>query len=962
MPRKRLPEYIFTPGSANSGNIKVPNLIGPHDLLLIQNVTRGVTLYLFSDPSTGATVTYDVTDTTTFSNNVEGVSTITLARDTSTFSADDDIRVYVEQDIIETRPWDFGTDAIERMRVSNPQSLIDADFEYGIQNTKWQSVGLNTGVPSAYELPGTDLGATSVSSSGGSSFSTITVVTSGSHGLNPGSAVSVFGLLNDKAEGTFAVLTTPNTTTFTYESKGSIPLGSIVTTYTNIRPGGFFSGSALPITSFVSNGSTPSVITCQTAAPHGLLPGSPLLIYDSTGGSQGYEGNFFAESIPNGTTFSFTAKQQVSTPTSSVNISVYARNDSFFIHRPFDGGVLVGTFTPCYGLEAKRQSKRYFRYQSGKGILFSTGTLLASNLDISSVYSSASISGSTSSSLITVTTDIEHGLQVGTTINLANITSSGYNGSYVVNNIIDASTFTVSSSIVPVDTTASLGFQPRVFLKNWIGAVVRTGIYDDTNGLFWEYDGTTLYAVKRSSTFQSVGTVTATPNSYSVTGSGTRFTDQIRVGDTVVLRGMAYKVTSIQNNNLLSIIPAYRGVRQAVGIKMALVQDFKIPQNKFNYDTIDGRGESGFNINVGKMQMLAVQYSWYGAGFADFMIRGTNGNFITVHRFRNNNVNDEAYMRTGNLPARYEVSNYGPLSRLAVASGLTGSLLQLTDNSAFPSASISNPVTCVITSTNIGGIVSNELVSYTGKSGSLLTGVQRPTVYSPYISGQPRIFYGSNSVNHPASSSIQVFNTSITPTLTHWGSAVIMDGGFDEDRGYQFNFARTNVSVNSNATSTVLLFRLAPSVSNTIPGDLGDREVLNRSQLLLKRFEVTTSTKCEVYAVLNPTNIPSNTVYTNTSVTSIGGVSTSQPSFSQYNQSFSTAPVNGELLFRITSPASTQIKSEIDLTLVKGMNNSIIGGRYTFPDGPDVLAIVITNTQGSTCTADFLLQWAEAQA
>jgi hypothetical protein len=261
-----------------------------------------------------------------------------------------------------------------------------------------------------------------------------------------------------------------------------------------------------------------------------------------------------------------------------------------------------------------------------------------------------------------------------------------------------------------------------------------------------------------------------------------------------------------------------------------------------------------------------------------------------------------------------------------------------------------------------GGTFYNELISYTCKSGSLLTCIQRPAVYTPYVSGAPRIFAGSTPQNHPASSSIQVFNTSITPTLTHWGSAVIMDGGFDEDRGYNFNFSRTGVNINSSTTNTVLLFRLAPSVSNTIPGDLGDREVLNRSQLLLKRFEVTTSQKCEVYGVLNPTNIPSTTVYTNTQITTIGSVSTSQPSFSQFNQTFSSPPVNGELLFRITSPGSTNLKSEIDLTSVKGMNNSIIGGRYTFPDGPDVLAIVITNTQGSACTADFLLQWAEAQA
>ena len=961
MPRKRLPEYIFAPGASNAGTIKVPYRIDDHDLLLITNVTRGQTLYLFSDPTTGASVSYSSADLDTFPNSVEGVTTITIAIDTTNNESTDDLRIYVEQDIVDFKPWDFGTDAIERMRVSNPQSLIDADFEYGIQNTKWQSVGLNTGVPSAYELPGTDLGAISVSSSGGSTFSTIVVDTSGSHGLIPGNAVSVFGLLNDKAEGIFAVLTTPNSTRFTYEAKGNIPADSINTTYTNIRKGGFFSGSALPISTFTSNGSTPSIITITTDAPHGLMPGSPLLIFDSTGGSQGYEGNYFAETVPNGTTFTFTAKQQVITPTSSATISVYARNDSFFIHRPFDGGVLVGTFTPCYGLEAKRQSKRYFRYQSGKGILFSTGTLLASNLDISEVSASIISSGSVSSSLTTVTTDIEHGLQAGSTITLSNIISDGYNGDYRVQEVVDEFNFTISSSNTPSQSPATLGFQPRVFTKNWTGAVIRTGIYDDTNGLFWEYDGTTLYAVKRSSTFQSVGTVSVATASYAVTGSGTRFTDQVKVGDTIVLRGMAYRVTSITSDTELSIIPAYRGIRPVQGIKMALVRDFKVPQSEFNKDKLDGTGNSGYTLDVTKMQMLAVQYSWYGAGFADFMIRAVNGDFVTAHRFRNNNVNNEAYMRTGNLPARYEVGNYGPLARLASPSGLSGSLYLDLSGSLFPSASEGFPVTCVITSDQ-GGTIYNELISYTGKSGSVLTGIQRPAIYSPYVAGAPRVFAGSTPQNHPASSSIQVFNTSITPTLTHWGSAVIMDGGFDEDRGYLFNFSRTNVTVGGSQTNTVLLFRLAPSVSNTIPGDLGDREVINRAQVLLKRMEVTTSTKCEVYGVLNPTNIPSNTIYTNTNLTNIGAVQISQPSFTQYNQTFTSSPINGELIFRITTPAATTIKNEINLDDIKSMNNSIIGGRYTFPDGPDVLAIVITNTQGSTCVADFLLQWSEAQA
>lgn len=957
MPRKLLPEYIFTPGPSNAGTIKVPYRIDSHNLLLIQNVTRGTVLYLFSDPTTGATLSWDPNDVTTFANYVEGVTTITLSTNTSINSSTDDLRLYVEDEEVTFRPWDFGTDAIERMRVAAPESLIDADFEYGIQNTKWQSVGLNTGVPSTYELPGTDLGALSVSSSGNSPFSTITVITSGSHGLSPGSVVSVFGLTNDRAEGNFAVQTTSSTNILTYEAKGVIPTGQLETSYTNVRPGGFFVGSALPITNLTSNLSTPSVMTATTAAPHGLMPGSSLLVYDSAGGSQGYEGNFFAETVPNGTTFTYTAKAQVLT-VNTASTSIYARNDSFFIHRPFDGGVLIGTFTPTYGMEAKRQSKKYFRYQSGKGILFSTGTLFASNLDVSAISRTASIGGS--GSLFTITTDQDHGLQPVTQVTLNGIISPGYNGNYAVYDVVDQTNFRVSSSIVPTDVVANLGTQPRVFIKNWTGAVIRTGLFDDSNGIFWEYDGNTLSVVKRSSTFQTAGTVSVTTGSYAVTGSLTRFQDQMKVGDTVNLRGMAYRVTSITSQTSLSIIPAYRGIRNAANVKLLAVREERIPQSKFNKDKIDGTGKSGYNIDVTKMQMLGIQYSWYGAGFADFMVRGVDGNFITAHRFKNNNINNEAYMRSGNLPARYEVGNYGQSTRLAQSSSLSGDLL-LEDASYFPTSSMSQPIACVLTSVS-GGVVYNELLAYTGKTGNTLTGIQRPYVYSPFVAGTQRTFVGSGVVDHPASSSIQVFNTSITPTLTHWGSAVIMDGGFNAGRGYQFNFARTNVTVPISATNTVLLFRLAPSVSNTIPGDLGDREVINRSELLLKRLEVTTSNKCEVYGVLNPTNIPTNTAYTFTSTTQIGAVTITQPSFSQYNQVFTTAPVNGELIFRITTPASTQIKSEVDLSSVKSMNNSIIGGRYTFPDGPDVLAIVITNTAASACTADFLLQWDEAQA
>jgi hypothetical protein len=48
-------------------------------------------------------------------------------------------------------------DAIGRERVANPQALIDADFEYGLQNTKWQNVSTVNNIPGFYEDVGADL-------------------------------------------------------------------------------------------------------------------------------------------------------------------------------------------------------------------------------------------------------------------------------------------------------------------------------------------------------------------------------------------------------------------------------------------------------------------------------------------------------------------------------------------------------------------------------------------------------------------------------------------------------------------------------------------------------------------------------------------------------------------------------------------------------------------------------------
>ena len=70
-------------------------------------------------------------------DNRDGVTTITLAVSSVGHSANDSIQIFHEDPVQTVRPWEMGTDAFERTRVAQPYSMLDADFEYGLQTTKW---------------------------------------------------------------------------------------------------------------------------------------------------------------------------------------------------------------------------------------------------------------------------------------------------------------------------------------------------------------------------------------------------------------------------------------------------------------------------------------------------------------------------------------------------------------------------------------------------------------------------------------------------------------------------------------------------------------------------------------------------------------------------------------------------------------------------------------------------------
>ena len=619
-----------------------------------------------------------------------------------------------------------------------------------------------------------------------------------------------------------------------------------------------------------------------TSANHGLAEG-PVIVTE----------------VPSLTTIRYPATTQGAIDTSTViNGIVYSRPDAFFTHRPYDGGVQLGTGGPQHGAQAIRQSKKYIRYQSGKGIMYTTGALFAPSFNLSS----ATASGTAVNSLITFETDdTEHGIQTGGIVVISGMNSFEYNGTYTVESIPTNKRFTVRAQVLLSTVTGELGEDAKVSIKNWHGATVRSGAFDDQNGIFFQYDGITMAVGRRSSTLQLAGSIAVNTDSNAVTGTATRFQDQLKVGDRIVIKGMSHTVTTITSQTSLTISPDYRGVSNLTGGKACKTVDLLFPQSEWNLDKLDGTGPSGYNFDVTKMQMIGMQYSWYAAGFIEFMLRGADGKFVFFHRIRNSNLNTEAYMRTANLPVRYEVENVGAKSYLLSNINSSVSTINLANASYFPTA---------------GTVyIDNELITYTGKSGDSLTGCTRASTFGNFAAGQSRIYSAGSASSHTAGAGVILVSCSISPVISHWGSALLTDGLFDEDRGYLFSYTASSISV-TTSKQTAFLIRLAPSVSNAITGDLGERELLNRAQLLLQEISLAADTGAGgivVEGVLNPQNYPPNPAnITWGSLTSAGAGG--QPSFAQIanggsvswasNATTSTATIQGQLTANFTTSIS----------------------------------------------------------
>lgn len=212
---------------------------------------------------------------------------------------------------------------------------------------------------------------------------------------------------------------------------------------------------------------------------------------------------------------------------------------------------------------------------------------------------------------------------------------------------------------------------------------------------------------------------------------------------------------------------------------------------------------------------------------------------------------------------------------------------------------------------------------------------------------------------------VQLYSPTIATTLSHWGSSVIMDGRYDDDKSLVFVAGQTTAASNVGASATVPLLsvRIAPSVDSGLTGLLGAREIINRMQMVLRQCDVYTTGSAMTFLI----TLRLNATISAGTFAPLGGSSLAQVAY--HNGTGTIAGGETVFAFYTTTPGVTVQ----ELTLVRDLGTNILGGGTTltypttalnkYPDGPDIITICAQNVTAVTTNSIVArLSWTEAQA
>ena len=578
--------------------------------------------------------------------------------------------------------------------------------------------------------------------------------------------------------------------------------------------------------------------------------------------------------------------------------------------------------------------------------------------------------------VVTGTTQYPHGLTRKNSITVKGALERDYNGTFDIKASDDFTFNYFVSGNLNSSTSGILDYN----IDGWSDSYVRCGLFDYQNGMFFEYDGQELYAVRRSSVQQLTGTVNVTTNSNVITGFDTQFVGQLAKGDFVVIRGGSYRISKVVSNTELHVQPSYKGVN-ASSVVVTKTEDVRAPRSEWNLDKADGTGPSGFVLDITKIQMVYIDYSWYGAGKIRFGFKDTKGHVKYMHEFVHNNKLQEAYMRSGNIPARYEIENKGANIPSYVPSLFhwgTSVIMdgRFDDDKAYLFTASAN--TLVFTNGDSSSAATNQntfsyryydystrqyvwhyRLRFAGTdSNKFTTGTPLYTdtlelngekVSFTQASGSNIYVYveiGRNYSRNNPPSTYSAFNSG---TTVHIGQP---SSGSD-------------VEVNLQDPVPLISIRLAPSVDNNLTGAVGERDIINRMQLQLKQLGITLSHDCNVSLILNG------------DLSNINYEDVDSPSLSELVKHVpGDKVIGGTTIYSLRASGGDEnaagkrlsSTSEFDLSQITDLGNSVLGGDEAYPNGPDILTIAIIPVDtneidfGTPLTVSSRITWTESQA
>lgn len=351
-----------------------------------------------------------------------------------------------------------------------------------------------------------------------------------------------------------------------------------------------------------------------------------------------------------------------------------------------------------------------------------------------------------------------------------------------------------------------------------------------------------------------------------------------------------------------------------------------ITETRVTLDQWNGDATSRASIDWNRIQMLWIEYAWYGAGTVRFGVT-INGKQILLHAlpFGNRSGQTVAWARTGNLPVRYEQRNTGTTTAQndMVHYGVSVLVEGGADDQRGFTYAYGNPQTAPRRS--VAASASRfPVVSYRG----------RPMGTQEYTQATAACTAGTT--------------TSLTAGTAAWT--------VDQWKGRFVNYTvagALNVARITSNTATVLTLAdvITGGALTTAPvaGQNYTIGLINRGQMLPRRLQVTSDQPVYVEIFVSSPTLPVNLTGANFLTNSAA-----PNSFAQIDSSSTAFTLSGECVYSIFVPANNPVDQQIDNLFP--LVNTIRG------NNPDILTVAVSNPGATTANVSIQIIGQEAMS